>query len=63
MRKVYCDKCRVELKSKYVQLHEINMRGEKTDYDSCPHYELCTNCFQLVRNFMMEDPNADSEKA
>ena len=55
MRKVYCDKCKAELGEQYVQLHEINMKGAETDYDSTRHYELCTDCFRLVRNFMMEE--------
>ena len=58
MRKVYCDKCKVELRSKYVQLQEINMQREETEYD---YYELCTNCFQLVQNFIQEEHNADNE--
>lgn len=61
MKKIICDKCKVELRSKYVELLELDTRIIDPTYDSYPRYDLCVNCFQLVQNFILEERNADNE--
>ena len=59
MTKRYCDRCGKEVKGKFVKLNEINIKGEGVQY------ELCMNCFYLVKNFIEgydeEERNADNE--
>ena len=55
MTKRYCDRCGKETTYKFIKLAETNLKGTGV------HYDLCMNCFHLVKNFIEEERNADNE--